>query len=51
MGLERRYRRQQERETDKLRQRIHDEEVRKMKENPEKYMKDVERYLNNLKYL
>lgn len=49
MGLERRYRRQQERETDKLRQRIHDEEVRKMKENPEKYMKDVERYLNNLK--
>ena len=49
MGIERRYKRQQERDTEKLRQRIHDEEVRKMKENPEKYMKDVERYLKNLK--
>lgn len=49
MGLERRYRRQQERDTEKLRQRIHDQEVKKMKDNPEKYMKDVEQYLKNLK--
>lgn len=49
MGIERRYRRQQERETDKLRQRIHDQEMKKMKDNPELYMKQVEQYLKNLK--
>jgi hypothetical protein len=49
MGLERRYRRQQERETEKLRKRIHDQEMKKMNDNPELYMKQVEQYLKNLK--
>ena len=49
MGLERRYRRQQEREADKLRKKIHDEEMKKMNDNPELYMKQVEQYLKNLK--
>lgn len=49
MGIERRYRRKQERETEKLRQKIHDGEVKKMKENPEKYIKEVEQYLLNIK--
>ena len=49
MGIERRYRRQQERDTLKLRQRIHDQEMKKMNENPELYMKQVEQYLKNLK--
>jgi hypothetical protein len=49
MGLERRYRRQQERDTEKLRKRIHDQEMKKMNENPELYMKQVEQYLKNLK--
>jgi hypothetical protein len=49
MGIERRYRRQQERETEKLRQKIHDQEMKKMNENPELYMKQVEIYLKNLK--
>ena len=49
MGIERRYRRQQERDTQKLREKIHDQEMKKMKENPELYMKQVEQYLMNLK--
>ena len=49
MGIERRYKRQQERDTEKLRKRIHDQEMKKMNDNPEKYMKDVEVYLKNLK--
>jgi hypothetical protein len=49
MGLERRYKRQQERETEKLRKRIHDQEMKKMNDNPELYMKQVEQYLKNLK--
>jgi hypothetical protein len=49
MGIERRYRRQQERDTEKLRKRIHDQEMKKMNENPELYMKQVEQYLKNLK--
>jgi len=49
MGVERRYRRQQERDTQKLREKIHAEEMKKMKENPEEYMKQVEIYLKNLK--
>jgi hypothetical protein len=49
MGIERRYRRQQERDTVKLRKRIHDQEMKKMNDNPELYMKQVEQYLKNLK--
>jgi hypothetical protein len=49
MGIERRYKRQQERDTVKLRQRIHDQEMKKMNDNPELYMKQVEVYLKNLK--
>jgi hypothetical protein len=45
----RRYKRQQEREADKLRKKIHEEEMKKMKENPVEYMKQVEQYLKNLK--
>ena len=49
MGIERRHRRQQERDTEKLRKRIHDQEMKKMNDNPELYMKQVEQYLKNLK--
>jgi len=49
MGIERRYRRQQERDADKIRKKIHDEEMKKMNENPVEYMKQVEIYLKNLK--
>lgn len=49
MGVERRYRRFQEREAEKLRKKIHEEELKKMNENPQEYMKQVEIYLKNLK--
>jgi hypothetical protein len=49
MGIERRYKRQQERDTLKLRQRIHEQEMKKMNDNPELYLKQVEQYLKNLK--
>jgi hypothetical protein len=49
MGIERRHRRQQERDTEKLRKRIHDQKMKKMNDNPELYMKQVEQYLKNLK--
>jgi hypothetical protein len=49
MGIERRYKRQQERDADKLRKKIHEQEMKKMKDNPVEYMKQVETYLNNLK--